>query len=143
MDFDYEIVPSANRQYGAKLENGGLNKQFGKQFMASLSGTWTGVVGDLITGEIDISVATLTMTTEREEVIDFVAPYFDQSGISILLRKKEPKQSIFKFMTVLKPEVSIPSGNCHGGKEFQSPNWMSSSQKSLPPPLFRSPPCRN
>ncbi len=89
MDFDYEIVVSRNREYGHKQDNG----------------TWTGVVGDLISGEIDISVATLTMTTEREEVIDFVAPYFDQSGISILLRKKEPKQSIFKFMTVLKPEV--------------------------------------
>jgi hypothetical protein len=32
------------------------------------NGTWTGIVGDLISGEIDISVATLTMTTEREEV---------------------------------------------------------------------------
>ena len=30
-------------------------------------GTWTGVVGDLIKGDIDISVAALTMTTEREE----------------------------------------------------------------------------
>jgi ABC-type amino acid transport substrate-binding protein len=39
-------------QYGYKLENG----------------SWTGIVGDLISGEIDISVATLTMTTEREEV---------------------------------------------------------------------------
>ena len=86
MDFDYEIVP--NKFYGARV-----------------NGSWNGVVGDLISGEIDISVATLTMTTEREEVIDFVAPYFDQSGISILLRKKEPKQSIFKFMSVLKPEV--------------------------------------
>nr|CAD7574254.1 unnamed protein product [Timema californicum] len=28
-------------------------------------------------------IAPLTMTSEREEVIDFVAPYFDQSGISI------------------------------------------------------------
>ena len=36
-------------------------------------------------------------------MIDFVAPYFDQSGISILLRRKEPKQSIFKFMQVRKP----------------------------------------
>ena len=44
-DFSYS-------QYGHKLENG----------------SWTGIVGDLISGEIDISVATLTMTTEREEV---------------------------------------------------------------------------
>ena len=45
------------------------------------------------------------MTTEREEVIDFVAPYFDQSGISILIRKKAPERNMFKFMTVLRPEV--------------------------------------
>jgi len=28
-------------------------------------------------------VAALTMTSEREEVIDFVPPYFEQSGILI------------------------------------------------------------
>lgn len=89
MDFDYEIRPSSKNQYGHRLENG----------------SWTGLVGDLISGEIDISVATLTMTTEREEVIDFVSPYFDQSGISILLRKEEPEQNFFKFMKVLKEEV--------------------------------------
>ena len=69
------------------------------------NGSWSGLVGDLISGNIDISVATLTMTTEREEVIDFVAPYFDQSGISILIRKKAPERNMFKFMTVLRPEV--------------------------------------
>ena len=113
MDFDYEIIPSTKNQYGHKLANG----------------SWTGLVGDLISGEIDISVATLTMTTEREEVIDFVAPYFDQvsnfnarfsnsnvttlllqSGISILLRKKEPEQSMFKFLKVLKVKLNLASG---------------------------------
>ena len=38
-------------------------------------------------------------------VIDFVAPYFDQSGISILLRKKKRETNVFKFLSVLKPEV--------------------------------------
>ena len=33
--------------------------------------------------QTDIAVASLTMTSEREEVIDFVAPYFEQSGILI------------------------------------------------------------
>lgn len=28
-------------------------------------------------------VTALTMTADREEVIDFVAPYFEQTGISI------------------------------------------------------------
>ena len=33
--------------------------------------------------ETDLAVGALTMTSEREEVIDFVAPYFEQSGILI------------------------------------------------------------
>ena len=40
------------------------------------NGSWTGIVGDLISGEIDISVATLTMTTEREEVGSNLRIYF-------------------------------------------------------------------
>ena len=47
----------------------------------------------------------MTMTSEREEVIDFVAPYFDQSGISIIHRKAVVPRSLFKFLQVLKTEV--------------------------------------
>ena len=50
------------------------------------------------------------MTSEREEVIDFVSPYFDQAGISIVLRKKVREQSLFKFLNVLKPEVWFAIG---------------------------------
>lgn len=32
---------------------------------------------------VDMVVGSLTMTSEREEVIDFVAPYFEQTGFSI------------------------------------------------------------
>ena len=45
------------------------------------------------------------MTSEREEVVDFVAPYFDQSGISILIREPVRPRSLFKFMEVLRVEV--------------------------------------
>ena len=50
-------------------------------------------------------------------MIDFVAPYFDQTGISILIRKKEPTQSIFKFMQVRKP---IKPGIQNLSKTFHS-----------------------
>lgn len=69
------------------------------------NGEWTGLIGDLARGETDIAVAALTMTSEREEVIDFVAPYFEQSGILIVMRKPVRKASLFKFMTVLRLEV--------------------------------------
>ncbi|KAL4714293.1 hypothetical protein ACJJTC_009645 [Scirpophaga incertulas] len=89
MDFDYEIVTPKTGTFGRKLPNG----------------TWDGIVGDLMLGETDMAVAALTMTAEREEVIDFVAPYFEQTGILIAIRKPIRKTSLFKFMTVLRTEV--------------------------------------
>ncbi|CAH0599387.1 unnamed protein product [Chrysodeixis includens] len=89
MSFDYEIVSPRSGGFGRKLPNG----------------SWDGVVGDLMRGETDIAISALTMTAEREEVIDFVAPYFEQTGILIVIRKPIRKTSLFKFMTVLRTEV--------------------------------------
>ncbi len=54
--------------------------------------------GDLVSGEINIAIAGMTMTSERAEVVDFVAPYFDQSGISIITRFPVKPKSLFKFI---------------------------------------------
>ncbi|CAG0903981.1 unnamed protein product, partial [Darwinula stevensoni] len=89
MEFDFDIVVPAIGTYGAKQEDG----------------SWDGLIGDLYRGETDMIVAPLTMTSEREEVVDFVAPYFDQSGIGIVIRKPHQEPDLFKFMTVLRLEV--------------------------------------
>lgn len=89
LNFDYTLVPSRDGQFGARQPNG----------------DWNGLVGDLATCETDIVMAPLLMTAEREEVIDFVTPYFEQTGVSIVIRKPVPKTSLFKFMTVLRIEV--------------------------------------
>lgn len=63
--FEYDIVLSPDNggfAYGKKLANG----------------SWSGLVGALASGNIDLIVADLTMTSEREETIDYVSPYFDQ-----------------------------------------------------------------
>jgi hypothetical protein len=36
------------------------------------NGTWTGLVGALATGDLDLIVADLTMTVERKEVVQLV-----------------------------------------------------------------------
>ena len=59
----------------------------------------------MTSGNIDLVVADITMTSEREEIIDYISPYFDQAGISIIVRKKFKEQSLFKFLQVLKLEV--------------------------------------
>lgn len=90
MNFDYEILPPSKGKFGNRNP---------------VTGKWDGLVGDLVSGEIDFAVAALKMYSEREEVIDFVAPYFEQTGISILMRNPVKEKSLFKFLTVLRVEV--------------------------------------
>nr|XP_023029499.1 ionotropic receptor 25a [Leptinotarsa decemlineata] len=88
MNFEYEFIEPTKGTFGKK-ENG----------------IWDGVVGDLASGQTDLAITAIIMTADREEVVDFVAPYFEQSGITIVMRKPVKKTSLFKFMTVLKLEV--------------------------------------
>jgi Ligated ion channel L-glutamate- and glycine-binding site len=89
MNFSFELVEPSEGNFGKRLENGSFD----------------GAVGDLIKGETDLIVAALKMTAQREEHIDFVAPYFEQTGIMIIMKKPTPDTSLFKFMTVLRLEV--------------------------------------
>ncbi|XP_050081416.1 glutamate receptor ionotropic, kainate 2 [Anopheles maculipalpis] len=89
MNFDYDLVSPRNGTFGQRDPDG----------------RWDGLVGDLVTGEIDFAIASLKMTAEREEVVDFVAPYYEQTGILIAMRKPVRETSLFKFMTVLRLEV--------------------------------------
>uniref|UniRef100_A0A182FM19 Ionotropic glutamate receptor C-terminal domain-containing protein n=1 Tax=Anopheles albimanus TaxID=7167 RepID=A0A182FM19_ANOAL len=90
MNFDYDLVAPRNGTFGQRY---------------GIDGRWDGLVGELVVGEIDFAVAAIKMTAEREEVIDFVAPYFEQTGILIAMRKPVRETSLFKFMTVLRLEV--------------------------------------
>ncbi|CAG7732603.1 unnamed protein product [Allacma fusca] len=88
MNFTYDLVES----------NG-----FGRR--NNITGRWDGLTGDLIHGKVDIAVAAYIMTSEREEFIDFVSPYYEQSGLIITMKKPDANNSLFKFMTVLRTEV--------------------------------------
>ncbi len=101
MSFDYEFVVPKTGKFGER------NKL----------GVWDGLIGDLVASETEIAVAPLKMTAAREEVIDFVSPYFEQTGILIAMRKPLKEASLFKFMTVLRLEVwmSILAALCVTG----------------------------
>ncbi|XP_037938238.1 ionotropic receptor 25a isoform X2 [Teleopsis dalmanni] len=90
LNFVYEIVEPTKGKFGKRNPK---------------TGEWDGIVGDLVTGETDFAVTALKMYSEREEVIDYIAPYFEQTGISIVMRKPVRQTSLFKFMTVLRLEV--------------------------------------
>lgn len=68
MNFDYELAMPKTGRFGTKYAND----------------KWDGLIGDLYTGDTDLVVAPLKMTAQREEVIDFVTPFYEQTGILIM-----------------------------------------------------------
>ncbi|XP_063292370.1 glutamate receptor ionotropic, kainate 4 [Pelobates fuscus] len=70
-----------------------------------LNGSWTGMVGELISRKADLAVAGLTITAEREKVIDFSKPFMTL-GISILYRVHlGRKPGYFSFLDPFSPGV--------------------------------------
>jgi hypothetical protein len=89
MNFTYELVEPESGKFGEKDSRG----------------IFDGLIGDLEQGKIDFVVAAMKITADREEVIDFIIPYFDETGILIVMKKPIPDHSLFKFMSVLRLEV--------------------------------------
>ncbi|KAG1672532.1 Glutamate receptor 3 [Nymphon striatum] len=69
------------------------------------NGGWDGMIGELISGTADIAIAPLTITSERERVIDFTKPYMSQ-GISLMIKKPaKQKPGVFSFMNPLSKDI--------------------------------------
>ncbi|XP_017861458.1 PREDICTED: glutamate receptor 1 [Drosophila arizonae] len=70
-------------------------------------GGWDGMVGELVRKEADMAIAAMTITAERERVIDFTKPFMSL-GISIMI-KKPVKQTpgVFSFLNPLSQEIWI------------------------------------
>ncbi|XP_064543138.1 glutamate receptor 1 isoform X1 [Drosophila montana] len=73
----------------------------------AVHGGWDGMVGELVRKEADIAIAAMTITAERERVIDFSKPFMSL-GISIMI-KKPVKQTpgVFSFMNPLSQEIWV------------------------------------
>nr|KAG5713494.1 hypothetical protein BaRGS_025042 [Batillaria attramentaria] len=68
-------------------------------------GEWSGCIGNVMRGEADVIVGALTVTAEREEVVDFTLPYYDFAGIQILMKKPDTSVSLFYFADVFTLEA--------------------------------------
>uniref|UniRef100_A0A8C9TDI3 Glutamate receptor n=1 Tax=Scleropages formosus TaxID=113540 RepID=A0A8C9TDI3_SCLFO len=80
LGFKYEIYQVADSKYGSQLPNG----------------SWNGMIGELISKRADLAVSAITITPERENVVDFSMRYMDYS-VGILLHKPEDKINIFSL----------------------------------------------
>ncbi|CAF1149652.1 unnamed protein product [Rotaria sp. Silwood1] len=66
---------------------------------------WNGMIGELVRHEADLAVAPLTITSQRESVVDFSKPWMNL-GISILITKPEKNEpDVFSFMAPLSGDI--------------------------------------
>ncbi|XP_044734637.1 glutamate receptor 1-like [Chrysoperla carnea] len=93
LDIQYEIRIVKDGKYGA--EN------------PEKKGEWDGIVGELIRNEADIAIASMTITSEREQVIDFSKPFMSL-GISIMIKKPiKQKPGVLSFLYPLSKEIWV------------------------------------
>uniref|UniRef100_A0A8C4S8D5 Glutamate receptor n=1 Tax=Erpetoichthys calabaricus TaxID=27687 RepID=A0A8C4S8D5_ERPCA len=80
LGFKYDIYQVSDSKYGIQLQNG----------------SWNGMIGELINKRADLAISAITITPERESVVDFSKRYMDYS-VGILIRKPEEKINIFSL----------------------------------------------
>jgi ABC-type amino acid transport substrate-binding protein len=50
--------------------------------------TWTGLIGDVVNGKVDMAIADLTITEERKQHVDFSKPFLN-TGVGLVASAKE------------------------------------------------------
>ncbi|KAF4517319.1 hypothetical protein B566_EDAN007271 [Ephemera danica] len=97
LGFNYEIHLVPDGAYGVLNQN---------------TGEWNGMIKELLGERADLAVSDLTITAQREQVVDFSMPYMTV-GIGILYRRpvKIEESLLFSFLTPLELNVLSP---CEG-----------------------------
>ncbi|KAI1900231.1 hypothetical protein AGOR_G00047870 [Albula goreensis] len=78
LGFKYEIYVAPDHKYGSQQPDG----------------VWNGLIGELVFKRADVGLSALTITPERESVVDFTTRYMDYS-VGVLLRKAERTVDMF------------------------------------------------
>ncbi|KAH8020295.1 hypothetical protein HPB51_000106 [Rhipicephalus microplus] len=73
---------------------------------------WNGMVRELIDREADLAVGDLTITSSREEAVDFTLPFMTL-GVSILFRKNQEEHSLLFFLSPLSFDVWLCVAAAH------------------------------
>ncbi|XP_014479807.1 PREDICTED: glutamate receptor ionotropic, kainate 2 isoform X3 [Dinoponera quadriceps] len=102
VDLIYEISRLLGFNYTFRLVPDGRYGSFNKQ-----TKEWDGMMKELLDQKADLAIADLTITYDREQVVDFTMPFMPL-GISILYRKpiKQPP-NLFSFLSPLSLDVWI------------------------------------
>ncbi|XP_078584743.1 glutamate receptor ionotropic, delta-2-like [Branchiostoma floridae x Branchiostoma japonicum] len=89
LNFSFVVYGVADQKYGAPRADG----------------TWNGMIGDVVNKQADVAIAAMTITKEREKVVDFPKRYMDQSFGILMKKPKDNTRNVFGFMGPFDPEV--------------------------------------
>ncbi|XP_078665309.1 glutamate receptor ionotropic, delta-2-like [Branchiostoma floridae x Branchiostoma belcheri] len=89
LNFSFVVYGVADQKYGAPRPDG----------------TWNGMIGDVVNKQADVAIAAMTITKEREKVVDFPKRYMDQSFGILMKKPKDNTRNVFGFMGPFTPEV--------------------------------------
>ena len=81
MDMLAEIATKLGCKFSVRLVSDGKYGRYD-----SSTGSWTGMVGEVVSGSVEMAVADLTTTASRERAVDFTVPFL-HVGITILYKK--------------------------------------------------------
>ncbi|VVC94094.1 unnamed protein product [Leptidea sinapis] len=97
-DYKYEFYRVSGDHYGNQIA--GTKK-------------WNGILGDLIDHNAELAVCDLTITSERNAVVDFSTPFMSL-GISMLFKEPEPEEpDKFSFLKPLSLDVWLYLGTTY------------------------------
>lgn len=95
VNFNYKWREVADNNYGA----------FEVSSKNGTSKEWNGMIGEVVRGEADLAIVDLTITTRRQEAVDFTLPFMN-TGISILFKKPTTKvTTLFSFLSPFSSDV--------------------------------------
>ncbi|GBP84886.1 Glutamate receptor ionotropic, kainate 2 [Eumeta japonica] len=102
IDLIHEISKILGFNYTFKLAPDGRYGSYNRE-----TREWDGMIRELLEQRADLAIADLTITYDREQVVDFTMPFMNL-GISVLYRKpiKQPP-NLFSFLSPLSLDVWI------------------------------------
>ncbi|XP_033741782.1 glutamate receptor ionotropic, kainate 3-like [Pecten maximus] len=84
LNFTFEVIVSPDGDFGVMLDNG----------------SWTGLIGQLQRKDVDLVAGPLSITIQREHVMDFIHPFFHDHSV-VLIQKPDPQET--KWRTLIDP----------------------------------------
>ncbi|XP_041987389.1 glutamate receptor 1-like [Aricia agestis] len=100
--FSKDLADLLAKKLGIKYE---LRLVKDGKFGSATTDGWTGMIGEILRKEADITVAPLAITAERERVVDFSEPFLSIKTPMIMTKAPKPRTDSFSFLRPLSKEI--------------------------------------